>query len=149
MNLYPVYRGTGGRIILISSDWKDVVVRLRLNWRTRNYVGTIFGGSLYAAADPILMLQLIRILGKDYVVWDKAASIRFKRPGNQTLQMHFQINDLLLDNIKNAIQRDKEFEFTENLKWVDNNGKVYAELEKTIYVADRTHYLNKRNKLKK
>jgi hypothetical protein len=63
--------------------------------------------------------------------------------------MHFQINDLLLDNIKNAIQRDKEFEFTENLKWVDNNGKVYAELEKTIYVADRTHYLNKRNKLKK
>jgi acyl-coenzyme A thioesterase PaaI-like protein len=144
MNLYPVYRGTGGRIILISSDWKNVVVRLKLNWRTRNYVGTIFGGSLYAAADPILMLQLIRILGKDYIVWDKAASIRFKRPGNQSLQMHFQINDALLESIKKAVECDKEFEFTEKLKWVDREGKIYAELEKTIYVADRQHYLKKR-----
>ncbi len=144
MNLYPVYRGTGGRIVFISSDWKNTVVALRLNWRTRNYVGTIFGGSLYAAADPILMLQLIRILGKDFVVWDKAAAIRFRRPGIKTLQMHFNINEELLEKIKSAVASDAEFEFTEKLQWKDKEGKVYAELEKTIYVADRQHYLNKR-----
>lgn len=144
MNLYPVYSGTGGRIVFISSDWKNTVVALRLNWRTRNYVGTIFGGSIYAAADPILMLQLIRILGKNYVVWDKAAVIRFRRPGTKTLQMHFQITDELLERIIKEVELNKEFEFTAPLQWTDKNGKIYAELEKTIYVADKLHYLEKR-----
>lgn len=53
------------------------------SWRTRNYVGTIFGGSLYGALDPI-MIMLIKLLGPEYEVWDKAASIRFRRPGRST-----------------------------------------------------------------
>jgi acyl-coenzyme A thioesterase PaaI-like protein len=145
MNLFPVYRGTGGRIIFISSDWKEAVVRLKLNWRTRNYVGTIFGGSLYAAADPILMLQLIRILGKDYVVWDKAAAIRFRRPGTKTIQMQFLISETLLETIKSAVANEGEYEFSEQLKWVDSEGKVYALVDKTIYVANKEFYKNKRN----
>jgi hypothetical protein len=36
-----------------------------LSWRTRNYVGTIFGGSMNSAVDPIYMVILIRRLGKD------------------------------------------------------------------------------------
>jgi len=90
------------------------------------------------------MLQLIRILGKDYVVWDKAAAIRFRRPCTKTLQMHFQITEELLEKIKIEVASNKEFEFTEKLQWVDKEAKVYAELEKTIYVADKQHYLAKR-----
>jgi acyl-coenzyme A thioesterase PaaI-like protein len=144
MNFFPVYRGTGGRIIFISSDWKEVYVRLRLNWRTRNYVGTIFGGSLYAAADPILMLQLIRILGKNYVVWDKSAAIRFRRPGVKPLQMSFLVTEELLERITTAVETSGEYEFTEQLDWVDKEGLVYAVVEKTIYVADKAHYNKKR-----
>lgn len=80
-NFFPAYRGTGARITYIASDWREVRIKLPLNWRTRNYVGTIYGGSMYGAADPIYMLMLIKVLGSDYVVWDKAASIRFKKPG--------------------------------------------------------------------
>jgi hypothetical protein len=58
--------------------------------------------------------------------------------------MHFNINEDLLEKIKSAVASDAEFEFTENLQWKDKEGKVYAELEKTIYVADRQHYLKKR-----
>jgi len=60
-----------------------VRIRLPLIWRTRNYVGTIFGGSLYGAVDPIYMIMLIKALGPDYIVWDKAATIRFLRPGRE------------------------------------------------------------------
>src|SRR2546422_8429965 len=55
--------------------------RLPLSWRTRNYVGTIFGGSMYGAVDPVYMVMLIKLLGPGYTVWDKAAAIRFRRPG--------------------------------------------------------------------
>ena len=76
-NLFPAYRGVGARVEYIASDFREVRVRLPLSWRTRNYVGTIFGGSLYGAVDPIYMIMLIHLLGREYIVWDKSASIRF------------------------------------------------------------------------
>ncbi len=57
-NLFPAYRGTGGRITYIAADWREVRVTLPLNWRTGNYVGTIFGGSMYGAVDPLYMVML-------------------------------------------------------------------------------------------
>src|SRR5260370_10636464 len=88
-NLFPAYRGTGGRITYISGDLREVRVKIPLSWRTRNYVGTIYGGSLYGAVDPMYMIMLIRILGPAYTVWDKAASIRFVKPGRSTLTARF------------------------------------------------------------
>src|SRR3954467_6939617 len=90
-NFFPAYRGTGGRITYLADDYHEVHVKLPLSWRTRNYVGTIFGGSLYGAVDPVYMIMLIKILGSDYIVWDKAATIRFKRPGRETLRAKFRI----------------------------------------------------------
>ncbi len=121
-------------------------MRLPLNWRTRNYVGTIFGGSLYAAADPILMLQLMQILGKEYIVWDKSASVRFRKPGNQKLRMKFLLNDELIDEVKNQVALNGSFEIKETLNWLSKNDEVFATVEKTIYIADKTFYNKKKNK---
>ena len=92
-NFFPAYRGAGARITYIAADWREVRIKLPLNWLTRNYVGTIYGGSMYGAVDPIYMIMLIHLLGPDYVVWDKAATIRFKRPGRTTLVARFVIDE--------------------------------------------------------
>ena len=92
-NLVPAYRGTGGRLTYLASDYREARVELRLSRRTRNYVGTIFGGSLYGAVDPVYMILLIKVLGPGYVVWDKAATIRFKRPGRSTLFARFLLEE--------------------------------------------------------
>src|SRR5215217_7970498 len=84
-NFFPAYRGSGARVTYIRDDYREIRVKIPLSWRTRNYVGTIYGGSMYSAIDPIYMLMLIRILGPEYVVWDKAAKIRFRKPGKGTL----------------------------------------------------------------
>src|SRR5437764_10192626 len=89
MNFFPAYRGTGARVTYIADDYSEVRIRLPLSWRTRNLVGTIFGGSLYGSVDPIYMIMLIRLLGPGYVVWDKAATIRFRKPGRTTLRATF------------------------------------------------------------
>lgn len=82
-NWFPAYRATGARIEYIAADWQEVRVRVPLNRRTRNYAGTIFGGSMYAAADPIYMVMLIKLLGPGYEVWDKAAAIRSAGPADR------------------------------------------------------------------
>src|SRR5262252_1696089 len=103
-NLLPAYRGTGARVTYISSDFREARVKLPLSWRTRNYVGTIFGGSLYGAVDPWYMIMLIRILGPGYTVWDKAASIRFLRPGRSTLTARFALEDSEIDEIRRRLE---------------------------------------------
>lgn len=133
-NLFPAYRGTGGRVIYIAHDWKEVHVALPLNWRTRNYVGTIFGGSLYGAIDPIYMLMLIHTLGPEYVVWDKAATIRFRKPGKATLYARFVLTDEELGAIRTLTAQNPSVDRVYPVELVDKNGVVHASFEKTLYI---------------
>ena len=138
-NLFPAYRGTGARITYIAADWREVRLCVPLTWRTRNYVGTIFGGSMYGAVDPIYMLMLIKNLGREYVVWDKAATIRFKKPGRSTLYAHFTLDEAELTTIRTALA-DKPVTDREYLvELVDDVGIVHATVDKTVHVrrADR------------
>ena len=133
-NLFPAYRRTGGKIIYIASDFKEIRVKLPLNWKTRNYVGTIFGGSMYGVVDPIYMVMLIQLLGKDYVVWDKAGTIRFIKPGRSTLFGRFTIDDRELATIRSKLESRPNLDRTYSTTLTDATGTVHAEIEKTIYI---------------
>lgn len=133
-NWFPAYRGTGGRITYIARDWREIRIRLPLSLRTRNYVGTIFGGSMYGAVDPIYMVMLIRALGPGYVVWDKAASIRFRRPGRTTLFARFALDDGELDAIRAALRTQRAVDRVYTVELADAAGAVHATVEKTVHV---------------
>jgi hypothetical protein len=136
-NLFPAYRGTGGRITSIRHDWSEIRIRLPLSWRTRNYVGTIYGGSMYGAVDPIYMVMLIHLLGPGYVVWDKAATIRFRRPGRTTLHATFRVEPATLDEIRRGLESAEKLERVFSIELLDDAGVVHATVEKTIHVSRR------------
>lgn len=137
LNFFPAYRGTGARVTYIADDFREVRVRLPLSWRTRNLVGTIFGGSLYGAVDPIYMIMLIRLLGLGYVVWDKAATIRFRKPGRTTLHATFTIDEAELDAIREAAASGEPIDRIYNVELIDAEGTVHAKIEKVIYIRRR------------
>jgi acyl-coenzyme A thioesterase PaaI-like protein len=136
-NFFPAYRGTGGRILYISDDWREVRVKLPLNWRTRNYVGTIYGGSIYGAIDPIYMLMLIKTLGPGYTIWDKAANIRFRKPGRGTLYAQFRLDENEISEIKRLAETEKSIDRIYNVELKDKVGVIHAQIEKTIYIAKK------------
>lgn len=136
-NLFPAYRGSGARVVYIADDYRKVRIKIPLTWRTRNYVGTIYGGSLYAGIDPIYMIMLMKNLGRDYIVWDKAATIRFKRPGRETLFADFLIDEDELNEIKNRLKAEKSIDRIYNVELKDKNGKTHCSIEKTLYIANR------------
>lgn len=141
LNCYPMYWGTGGRIRYIAADWREVRLSLGLNPFTYNYVGTIFGGSLFSASDPFLMVMLYNVLGKDrYVVWDRQAKIRFRRPGRHRLRMHLHLSDELIEHIRDTVQRDHKWTDWITVQWLNRDGQVVAELDRELYVADKTWY---------
>ena len=136
-NLFPAYRGTGGRVVYVAHDFREIHVKIPLSWRTRNYLGTIYGGSMYGAIDPIYMLMLIKVLGRDYVVWDKAAKIRFRKPGKTTLYGDFRLDDDEIDEIKRLAEDATSVDRVYELELKDRNGVVHAVIEKTLYISKK------------
>ncbi len=136
-NWFPAYRGTGARIESIAHDWMEVRVRLSLNWRTRNYVGTIFGGSLYGAIDPVYMVMLMKTLGPGYVVWDKSATIQFRRPGRETLRAVFRLDPAELAAIKAEVAAGGRCERRYGVELTDAAGEVCVRCEKVLSIKAR------------
>ena len=133
-NWFPAFRCTGGRITYVAADWREVRVRLPFSWRVRNYVGTMFGGSLYAATDGIYMVMLIKQLGPGYVVWDKGAGIRFKKPCRTTVYATFAIDERETDAIRALLAAEPKIDRQYQVDWTDREGTVYATVETTIHI---------------
>ena len=134
INHFPAYWMTGGRVVDLAPDFSRARVALPLTWRTKNVVGTTFGGSIYGAVDPIYMILLRRRLGADYTVWDKAAEIRFRKPGESTLYAEFEIDDAEVRTIRETLAVGESIDRVYETELVDEAGVVHAEVEKTLYV---------------
>lgn len=146
-NLSPMYRRSTGRLIDVSEDLQLIKIKIPLSWKNRNYVNSIFGGSMFSAVDPIYMVQLINILGDEYVVWDKSAEIFFKRPAKEHLYGEFHFSDNELNDIKERIKTEKEFDLDKYVKLTNKEGDIiFCEINKKLYVADKDFYKEKRKK---
>jgi len=142
-NFWPCIFCSGGKVTFIAGDFKELHVRLRLGIRTRNRVGTVYGGSIYSSVDPYYMLLMMEVLGKDYVVWDKAASMKFVRPITSEVKCRFFITDEIVAQVKTEIAANGEYTFEMPLEYIDAAGKVYAVFTKTIYAANKNFYKEK------
>ncbi len=134
MNLWPPYLFSGVRVRTIADDWRHAEIELRSHWWNRNYVGVHFGGNLFSMTDPFWMLLTLNALGKDYIVWDKAGAIDFRKPGRGTVRAHFRLDDALLEEIRAATADGEKY-----LRWceteiVDADGEVVARVRKQLYI---------------
>ncbi|MNG92273.1 hypothetical protein D3C76_866120 [compost metagenome] len=134
LNCFPAYIGAGIHVEHISPDLRSVKVRMKLTRWNRNFVGTQFGGSLYAMVDPFYMLLLIEHLGREYIVWDKAASIDFITPGKGPVYAELHIDDALLDDIRQQTATGKKCLPRMQVDIRDGAGELVARVDKTLYV---------------
>ena len=133
-NFWPPFMASGIHVTCLAPDWRRARVELRMRPWNRNYVGTHFGGNLFAMTDPFWMILIKESLGNDYLVWDKAAEIEFVKPGRGTVRAEFNVEDNALDEIRTATAGGGKY-----LKWfpidvTDAQGDVVARVRKQIYV---------------
>src|SRR5215467_6109581 len=137
IRLYPPYLGAGVRVTHIAADFRRIEVEMPLRFYNRNYVGTHFGGSLYSMVDPFYMLMLMNILGPGYIVWDKAASIRFKKPGKGVMKASFHLSEEQIAEIRAAAETQPKVEPQFLVVIKDAEGDVVAEVDKLLYVKKK------------
>ena len=144
-NWSPMYRRSTGRIHSVSRDLSLITIKIPLSWKNKNYVGTIFGGSMFSAVDPIPMVQLINLLDDNYVVWDKSATIKFKRPAKETIYGEFRFSQEELNSIKSRIMSENEIEIVKSTALTNKDRtKEFCVVDKTLYIADKDFYKKKR-----
>lgn len=137
-NLWPPFLASGIHIGKITPDFRQVEVELRLRPWNQNYVGTHYGGSLYSMADPFYMIMVLENLGSRYIVWDKAASIRFKKPGRGVVRARFELTEERINEIRRAAESGAPTEPKFLVTITDEAGEIVAEVEKTLYVRRKS-----------
>lgn len=137
MNFYLPYLGAGIRVKQISPDYRHVRVEMPLTFYNRNYVGTQFGGSLYAMTDPIYMLMFMNILGRDYIVWDKAADIDFVSPGKSRVSADFNLTSEEIELVKAKTAAGEKYFFEKDVLIHNSDGSLVAKIHKTVYIRHK------------
>ena len=137
LNLWPPFLFSGISVREISKDFRHTKVRLKKKMLTSNYVGTLFGGSLFAMTDPFYMVMVLKNLGKDYIVWDKRSEIEYVSPGKVTVYADFHLSDAELEEIKDEVAANGKY-----LKWFEveiksADGTVVAIVKKQIYIRKK------------
>jgi hypothetical protein len=137
MNFWPPFLGAGIHIDRISKDFLEADVSLKLRFWNRNYVGTQYGGSLYSMTDPFYMLMLIQLLGRDYIVWDKGATIQFKRPGKGKVHAEFRLTHEQVEGFIEELNTKSKIEPVLKVFVKDSEGVVIAEVDKVLYIKKK------------
>lgn len=133
-NLYPPYLGTGISVRSISPDYRHIVVGMKLRWYNRNTVGTHFGGSLSAMTDPFFMFMTMKNLGREYIVWDKAGTIDYRKPGRGRVQAEFRIDQAFIDAVRRAASGGERVEPTLSVDILDDAGDVVSHVTRTLHI---------------
>jgi acyl-coenzyme A thioesterase PaaI-like protein len=139
-NLFPAFRATGARVTWISEDLRAVRIKIPLNLRTRNIYGTVFGGAMYSATDPLYAILIKVGLGPGYIIWDKVGAIRYRKPGRSTLYAECRVTEEDLAALRAKLETQASVDVEREIELVDEAGVVHATVRKTIYVARKEAY---------
>ena len=134
MNIWPPFLGAGIKILRIADDYSEIEVALKQKWFNKNIVGAHFGGSLYAMVDPFYMLMLMNILGSDYIVWDKSASIDFIAPGKGMVTAKFTLNATQIETIKHETVSCDKYVAKLPVDIKNENNEIVARAIKHVHV---------------
>jgi len=137
MRFYPPYLGAGIKVTDVAEDLRSITVEMNLTPLNRNYVGTHFGGSLYAMCDPFYMYMVIQALGPDYVVWDKAATIDFLKPGRGRVTARFELPEDRLAQIRAEVAEHGKSHPRFEVAIRDQDGDTVARVGKVLSVRPK------------
>lgn len=133
-NIWPPFRGAGIKVNHIAPDFCSFDVSMKLGMFNRNYAGVHFGGSLFAMKDPCYVIILTKNLGMDYIVWDKAAKIEFKKPGRGKVHANCSMTKEEINLVREETDRSGKYIFDRSIDLFNDSNEVIATITKTLYV---------------
>ena len=136
-NFWPPFVGAGIVITRISPDFRQVEAKLKKRPWTANYFGTQYGGSIFSLTDPFYPVMLFMYANNRWVIWDKAAAVRYLKPGRTDLTATFILDDDTIHHVETTLAKAGKMELTKTIQIKDKEGDVVAEIDRVIYIRDK------------
>ena len=136
-NIWPPFRAAGIRVREIAPDFRSATIELRMRLLNRNYVGTHFGGSLFAMTDPFFMVLMMKNLGREYIVWDTQGTVRFLKPARGTVTARVVLPVERIEEARAATASGEKFQPSFKVDIVDSDGVTVADVEKVLYIRKK------------
>lgn len=137
MRFYPPFLFQGIWTQKIEKEFKGVEVKICKNIFNRNYNNSIFGGTIFSAADPfhvILFHQILKRRGYEIQLWSKHATIDYIKPGHGNLYLKINISDENIQEALHSIDTEGKFIKTFPVNITSKNGILCAIVHIEIYI---------------
>ncbi|ACU04362.1 MULTISPECIES: DUF4442 domain-containing protein [Pedobacter] len=119
--------------------FRGVDVKIAKSLLNKNYNGSIFGGTIYAATDPFYALlfdQLLQRAGFKVRVWLKSAGIQYLKPGRASLYFTINITDDMLNEAITALNTTGKFVKAYPMEITNADGEICATVMNEVYVRN-------------
>ncbi|MES2277441.1 MAG: DUF4442 domain-containing protein [Bacteroidota bacterium] len=119
-----------------TKDFKGVNVSIRKSVFNKNYNGSIFGGTLFAAADPfypLLFHQIFLRRGHKVIVWLKSAGIQYLKPATTNLHFSIVINDEIIAEAEHMLITEGKFIKTFPIEIFDKHNELCVIVQAEAY----------------
>lgn len=146
LRVYPPFFFQRIWIKRIHPDFRQIDIKVNKSLLNKNINGTIFGGTIFAAVDPIhtlLLDQIFRREGvKKMITWLKSAKIEYLKPAARSLHFSIRITEQdiqsALTDVKVSGKVVKVFE----ILIYDRDGLLCARSSNEIYIRDLSKQRN-------
>jgi hypothetical protein len=139
MRFYPPLLFQRIWVVSFRKDFRGVKVKVFQSILNKNYNGSIFGGTIFSAADPFYPVLFERVLntsGRKLRIWSKSSKINFLKPALTSLTFSIILSDADMHLAINTLEADGKYEHSFLIEIYDDNSEVCASLVNEVYIRD-------------
>ncbi len=120
-----------------EKGFTGVNVKIFKSFLNTNYNHSIFGGTIFSAADPFYALlfdQLLQRRGLKTRVWLKSAEIKYLKPGRTTLFFRINLSETEINEAEQALRTVGKFIKAFPLEIYNLQGELCTTVSNEVYI---------------
>ncbi len=139
MRLYPPLFFQRIWVKKFHKGFTGVDVVIHYSFFNRNSNGSIFGGTIFAATDPLyafLFGQLFARKGYKTIVWLKSARIQYIKPAKSNLYIHIKLSEAEIEELAQELNEVGKIVKNFSIELRDKRGEICAIANNEVYLRD-------------
>jgi len=139
MRFYPPLFFQRIWVVKFDEGFRGVEVKITKSMWNRNYNDSIFGGTIFSAADPfypVLFHQILSHKGYNIKAWAKSSEIKFLKPGHYSLSFKIELDESEIIEAEEILNTIGKYTRTYPINIFDKNGVLVASVLNEIYMRN-------------
>jgi acyl-coenzyme A thioesterase PaaI-like protein len=126
-------------VVRFKKDFRGVRVKINKSLINNNYNNSIFGGTIFTAADPfypLLFHQVLMHKGYKVRVWLKSAQINYLKPGRTDLFFSIDITETDMEEVEHVLNTVGKHTKAYPIEMYNKEGELCVSVFTEVYIRN-------------